>query len=144
MTFMPMRIIGNEINESVTLSIDLKYKQLLIYFSLADTKAIEKPDTAGNVSQYRIKVPLSHLNRFLQTQDRSGCVSHSTILDSPPFYHRRIKDKVTTFSDKNSWREADTWFRQTCIVHNPEQLSSLPAGIQRRNPVVDIGESHGR
>ncbi|KAL4922233.1 RNA dependent RNA polymerase-domain-containing protein [Aspergillus aurantiobrunneus] len=135
-TMMPMRTVGLSTNGSASLVLNLRRKDLLIYFELAI------PNTAGRLAQqeYRLRVPFSQLDRFFQTQNRStGGISHFTFLSSPPIYHRRIRNIENTFIEETSWRESDTWYRQAHIVHNPQGLATLPVSLRRQNPIIDIG-----
>ncbi|RJE21572.1 RNA polymerase [Aspergillus sclerotialis] len=138
-TFMPMRVIGKEADKKFSLTIDLSRKQVLIYFPLANTEAPETPGVASSVNQYRINIPFTLLSKIFQTHDQSGRISHFAVLESPPLYYRRIKNIENTFVEETSWREADSWFRQTSIVHNPEKSSSLPVSLHKANAVIDIG-----
>lgn len=139
---MPMRAVGKEVNQKLSLTIDLNRKSLLIYFPLVNIEAPETPIMANNVNQYRITIPFTLLSKVFQTQDQSGRISHLAVLESPPLYHRHIKNTERTFIEDNSWREADTWYRQTCIEYNTEKSSSLPVSLHKANPVIDIGESY--
>ncbi|KAJ0422162.1 RNA dependent RNA polymerase-domain-containing protein [Aspergillus carlsbadensis] len=132
-TMMPMRTVGSSTNEQAYVVLNLRRKDLLVYFRL--------PILGRQQSQeYRLKVPFSQLDRFFQTQDPStGNISHYTFLSSPPHYHRRINNIESTFIEETSWRESDTWFRQAHIVHNPQEHATLPVSLRKQNPVIDIG-----
>lgn len=137
-TMMPMRTVGSSTNGAVFLLLNLRRKDLYIYFEL------HIPSTArpSSPEEYRLRIPFSQLDRFFQTQNTStGAVSHFTFLSSPPMYQRRIRNIETTFIEEMSWRESDTWFRQAQIVHNPQGLATLPASLRKQNPIIDIGES---
>lgn len=142
-TIMPMRTIGTEGNEEASLIIDLKHKSLQVNFQLP---AIEQwhdpcPTTADAFYQYRLKIPFTQLGQILQTLDNSGCISHLIFLDYPPLYYRHTKNLTfSSFADDNTWREAEAWHRLTSIVHNPEEQSLLPASLQTKSTVIDIGE----
>jgi RNA-dependent RNA polymerase len=134
-TMMPMRTVGLSTNEQASVVLNLRRKDLLVYFKL--------PILGRQQSQeYRLKVPFSQLDRFFQTQDAStGNISHYTFLSSPPHYHRRINNIESTFIEETSWRESDTWFRQAHIVHNPQEHATLPVSLRKQNPVIDIGKA---
>ncbi|KAL4942211.1 hypothetical protein BDV06DRAFT_235547 [Aspergillus oleicola] len=135
-TMMPMRTVGSTTNGNAYLALNLKYKDLLVYFD------VPAPSVGSRLppQEYRLKVPFSQLDKFYQVKDPSNCtISHFTFLSSPPMYHRRIKDIDTTFIEETSWRESDTWFRQTNIVYKPQRLANLPVSLRRQNPIIDIG-----
>ncbi|KAL3436741.1 RNA dependent RNA polymerase-domain-containing protein [Aspergillus tetrazonus] len=133
-TMMPMRTVGSLTTENASLVLDLKYKNLLVYFELRILSS-RRPQ------EYRLKIHFSQLDRFFENKDSStGDISHFTFLGSPPEYHRRIQNTENSFGNKEtSWREWDTWYRQANIVHNPTELAHLPVGLRRLNPILDIG-----
>ncbi|KAL4991514.1 RNA dependent RNA polymerase-domain-containing protein [Aspergillus falconensis] len=133
-TMMPMRTVGSLTAGSASLVLDLRYKNLLVYFELR-ILSIARPQN------YRLKIPFSQLDRFFQTKNPStNDISHFIFLGSPPEYHRRIQNTENSFGNKEtSWREWDTWYRQANIVHNPTELAHLPVGLRRLNPIIDIG-----
>ncbi|KAL2801788.1 RNA dependent RNA polymerase-domain-containing protein [Aspergillus granulosus] len=132
-TMMPMRTVGSPANQQACVVLNLKRKDLLVYFRL--------PILSTKQSQeYRLKVSFSQLGKFFQTQDSStGNISHYTFLSSPPTYHRRINNIESTFLEETTWRESDVWFRQVHIVHNPQEHATLPVSLRRQDPVIDIG-----
>lgn len=72
--------------------------------------------------------------------DASKEISFLIILDSPPVYHRQLENFKLTFQSDTSWREADTWYRQTSIAHNPGFQKSLATNLNRPEQIIDIGE----
>lgn len=140
---LSMRTVGAGLDEQASLVLDLKRRALFVYFQLAISNSKKKPASATDLYQeYRFKIPFPQMARIFQTRDStSGCTSHFTFLESPPLYYRRIKNVSSTFIDDNTWRNSDTWFRQTHIVHSPQTQATLPVGLRKLNPVIDIGKS---
>ncbi|KAL4783051.1 RNA dependent RNA polymerase-domain-containing protein [Aspergillus varians] len=135
-TMMPMRTVGLSTNRNTSLVLNLRRKDLFVYFELPT------PSTVRQLTpqEYRLRVPFSQLDRFFQTQNPStGGISHFTFLSSPPVYHRRIQNIEYTFIEETSWRKSDTWFRQAQIVYNQQELVTLPVSLRRQNPIIDIG-----
>ncbi|KAL4970044.1 RNA dependent RNA polymerase-domain-containing protein [Aspergillus stella-maris] len=135
-TMVPMRTVGSTTSGNAYVALNLKYKELLVYFD------IPTPSAGNQVppQKYRLKVPFSQLEKFYQVKNPSTrSISHFTILSSPPMYHRRITNLDRTFIEETSWKESDAWFRQTNIVHNPDKLADLPISLRRQNPIIDIG-----
>ncbi|KAL4924881.1 RNA dependent RNA polymerase-domain-containing protein [Aspergillus undulatus] len=135
-TMLPMRTVGLAGNGSACLVLNLKYKDLLVYFE------VSTPSVGHRLppQEYRLKVPFSQLDRIYQVKEPSTrAISHFTFLGSPPMYHRRIKSIENTFTEQTSWQESDTWFRQVNIVYNPQELAKLPVSLRRQNPIIDIG-----
>lgn len=143
-TYLPLRTVGNgaDINERARLVVDLKWRSLQVFFQLPIFNPKYKSSDPTDIYQhYRVKIPFTQLTRIFQSREsESGCVSHLTCLDSPPMYHRRIKDIRPTFIDDSNWKDVDTWFRQTYVVHNQQELSTLPVSLRKLKPVIDIGE----
>ncbi|KAH1780249.1 hypothetical protein KXW56_004375 [Aspergillus fumigatus] len=140
-SMLPMRTVGNERNERAFLVIDLKRRDLSVHFQLPSFKNKPKSASTGETyNQYRLSIPFVRLVKIYQTRDpKSGKVSHLTFLGSPAIYHQRIQETWVTFNDDMSWRESDSWYRQTSVVHNPDELSTLPVSLNRSRPVIDIG-----
>ena len=142
-TMLPMRSVGSGDNERAILVLNLKQKALLVYFQLPIFTPGYKPTPACGVFQeYRLKIPFVQFSQIFQMRDTvTGNISHFTVLGSPPLYHRRINNIDVTHSDEsNTWRESETWYRQTYIVRNALELSSLPIGLKKAKAVIDIGE----
>lgn len=140
---LPMRTVGNETNEQAFLVIDLKRRDFFVHFQLPIFNNKQKSASTGETyNHYRLRIPFVQLVKMYQMQDpNSSKVSHLTFLDSPAIYHRRIQETWVTFTDDLSWRESDTWYRQTSVVYNPDELSTLPVSLKRSKPVIDIGTS---
>ncbi|KAL3471302.1 RNA dependent RNA polymerase-domain-containing protein [Aspergillus californicus] len=134
-TMRPMCTVNNP-KEPAFLILNLRRKDLLVYFQLPIAS------TRGWLpsQEYRLRIPFSQLDRFFQTRNpATGYISHFTILNSPPIYHRRLQNIENTFVEETSWRESDTWFRQTHIARNPQELATLPVSLRRQSPIIDIG-----
>lgn len=139
-SIVPMHTVGTGIDKHPFLVVDLKRRVLQVYFQLAIHNPRQNQTTAAVYHDYRLTITFTQMTKIFQTSDPvSKTVSHLTFLDAPPVYHRRIKNIASTFTDENSWREGDTWFRQTDIVHRPEELAALPIGLRKFKPLVDIG-----
>ncbi|EAW09273.1 putative RNA-directed RNA polymerase (Sad-1) [Aspergillus clavatus NRRL 1] len=140
-TMLPMRTVGGGMDEHVHAVLDLKRRDMFIFFQLPIFNARRRlAPTNESYNQYRLRLPFVQLAKLHQMQDaQSGMISHLTFLDSPAIYHRRIQETRATFTDDISWRDSDSWYRQTSVVHNPGELSVLPVSLKRLKPVVDIG-----
>ena len=140
---LPMRTVGAGFGEQAFLVLDLNRRALFVHFQLAISNSKQKPTSTTDLYQeYRLKIPFPQMTRIFQTRDStSGCMSHFMFLESPSLYDRRIKNVPSTFIDDNTWRDSDTWFRQTHIVHNPQAQATLPVGLRKLNPIIDIGNS---
>ncbi|GKZ81065.1 hypothetical protein AnigIFM56816_005576 [Aspergillus niger] len=142
-TLLPMRTIEAGPLGKPFLLLNLKLRELHVFFQLQILSSGNKststsaPDTWHN---YRLRIPLRQLGKIFQSCNiTTGVISHLTVLDSPPMYHRRISDINATFHEPGSWRDSDCWYRQTHIVHNPLSLSTLPVSLPRQKPLIDIG-----
>jgi RNA-dependent RNA polymerase len=122
--------------------LDLKRRELAVFFQLAVYNRHRPPkDDKDYFHDYRLRVPFAQLSRIYQTWNPAiSCHSHYIVLETPPIYHRRLKDLTSTFSESDaSWRDADTWYRQTDIVHVPEELAGLAIGLRKHKPIINIG-----
>lgn len=137
---LPLRTLDSPIAEKYVV-LDLKRRMFFIYFPIQVLASRYSQATPIQLfHQYRIQVPFSQLVSMLQWTDRdTDCRCHFTYLDTPPIYHRRITDISRTFYDDSNWRESDTWFRQTDINNARQELATLPVGLRKSNPIIDIG-----
>ncbi|PLB39242.1 RdRP-domain-containing protein [Aspergillus candidus] len=139
-TMLPMRTVGLGADEHPFLLFDLKARAMMVYFQLPILFNPKSKLQAGDkYNQYRLKIPLVQLTRILQSGDPASKISHLLVLDSPPLYFRRATDIPNTFVDDNSWRDSDSWYRQTNIVHNPLELAGVPTSLRKLKPMIDIG-----
>ncbi|KAJ9361854.1 hypothetical protein DTO280E4_3687 [Paecilomyces variotii] len=139
---LPMRTVGAGSQEHASLIVDVRRRAITVSFQLPIFNARQKDLSNGRLHDYRLKIPFSQLTRISQIQDSpSDPISHAFTLDTPPVYHRKIRNIGSSFVDAdNSWRDADTWYRQTDIVRTPEELAPLPVCLRKAKPLIDIGK----
>lgn len=142
-TMLPMRTVGSKQNERARVVLDLKRREMAVFFQLPiiNSNSSLNPSLTGHPQNYRVRVHFSQLSRIFETWDsESECISHAFSLETPPVYHRRIGDISSTFAESDTtWRDADTWYRQTDIVHVPEGLAKLPISLRKPRPLINIG-----
>ncbi|KAJ5510324.1 RNA-dependent RNA polymerase eukaryotic-type [Penicillium expansum] len=44
-----------------------------------------------------------------------------------------------TLTEPLSWREEDSWYRQTAVTHNPNSLKTLPTNLKKTGHIIDLG-----
>lgn len=139
---LPMRTVGAGSLERTSLILDVRRRAITVNFQLPIFNARQKDLSNGRLHDYRLKIPFAQLTRIFHIQDSSSdLISHAFTLDTPPIYHRKIRNIGSSFVDAdNSWRDADTWYRQTDIVHTPEELAPLPVSLRKAKPLIDIGK----
>ncbi|KUL85278.1 hypothetical protein ZTR_07957 [Talaromyces verruculosus] len=136
-----MRHLQKTPDEHPRLTVDLKQRQLLVFFHTS----IQSTNRVSAMTHYRLKVPfaqLSTLYQRIESDDSSDSVSHILRFESPPLYHRHLYNVESSFSgldSKNGWRSMDCWYRQTDIVHRHGNWGILPISLRKRNPIIDIG-----
>ncbi|CAI7578194.1 unnamed protein product [Penicillium glandicola] len=117
--------------------VDVMRKCLFLYFKVG----IRGSDTA-DVTQhdYRVKITFLQLSQIYQRYDRSKREQSLLIfLDSAAIWHRKSNDIRSTLTEPLSWREEDSWYRQTSVTHNPNLLKSLPTNLKKSGHVIDLG-----
>ncbi|PYH44920.1 RNA dependent RNA polymerase [Aspergillus saccharolyticus JOP 1030-1] len=140
-TFSPMRTIEDSVDGGLRIVLDVKARVILVQFRIQIFDSTnERASVRDTYKNYQIRIPFAHLNEIAQVPIAdTQSVAHLAILESPPIYQRRIEDIRSTFMEDNHWRDADTWYRQTQIVHQPRRLSGLPVSLQRKRSVIDLG-----
>ncbi|KAJ5970641.1 uncharacterized protein N7479_000559 [Penicillium vulpinum] len=117
--------------------VDVMRKCLLLYFKVG----IRGSDTA-DVTQhdYRVKITFLQLTQIYQQQDKDTRQrSFLIVLDSAAIWHRKAKDIRSTLTEPLSWREEDSWYRQTSVTHNPNSLKNLPTNLKKSGHIIDLG-----
>jgi RNA-dependent RNA polymerase len=138
-----LRTVIKGVKEFPCLVLDLKKMELVIFFQIAIINHRKPAGPPGDFfHDYRLKIQLSQLKKIIQVQNvAENSTSHIIVLNIPPIYHRRLKEIASTFTEpKNSWRDADTWFRQTDIVAMTNDLALRPISLRKRAALVNIGE----
>ncbi|CAG7971093.1 unnamed protein product [Penicillium nalgiovense] len=117
--------------------VDVMRKCLFLYFRVG----IRGSDTADvNQHDYRVKITFLQLTQIYQQYDKATR-EHSflIVLDSAAIWHRKAKDIQSTLTEPLSWREEDSWYRQTSVTHNPNSLKTLPANLKKTGHIIDLG-----
>lgn len=143
-TFLTLKSIGHGLTEPLRLVLDLQQRELTIYFEAVVSnhrQPFPEDSKKTNVHNYRLRVSLAQIKRMYEIRNQStNSISHIFVLDSPPAYHRRLKNLRTTFSGSDtSWKDANAWYRQTDIVHNPTDLARLPTSLKKHTPIINLG-----
>ncbi|KAJ6178906.1 hypothetical protein N7519_009367 [Penicillium mononematosum] len=117
--------------------VDVMRKCLFLYFRVG----IRGSDTADvNHHDYRVKITFLQLTQIYQQYDKATR-EHSflIVLDSAAIWHRKAKDIQSTLTEPLSWREEDSWYRQTSVTHNPNSLKTLPTNLKKAGHIIDLG-----
>jgi RNA-dependent RNA polymerase len=120
--------------------INLRERALFVYFQ--STVRLSSNERV-KVTQpfFRLRVPLFRLTRIWKMQNEASKeVSFLIVLDSPPVYHRQLENFKLTFQSDTSWRETDTWYRQTSIAHNTGFQKYVATNLNRPEQIINIGE----
>ena len=126
-----------------SLLIDVPLRALFFNFQASVHDA---PSAEGKVSKskslFRQKIAFHQLGDIWETYSSTAReLSFLVILDSPAIFHRRLKDITKTFSGDRSWREPDTWWRQTELAHDPGLQKGLPTNLCKKGQMLDLGKS---
>lgn len=127
--------------DALSFMINLRERAIFVFFQ----SSIRLPTSErGNFTKalFRLKLPLFRLTQIWKRQnDTSKEISYLIVLDSPAVYHRQLSNFKLAFQSETSWREADTWYRQTSITYDPWSQRKLTTHLHRTGQIVDIGES---
>lgn len=124
--------------------INLRERALFLYFQSTVKSSSNEGGQPGKETKpfFRLKVPLFRLTRIWKLQNEASKVSFLIILDSPPVYHRQLEDFKLTFQSDTTWRETDTWYRQTTIAHETGFEKYMATNLSRPEQIINIGELH--
>ncbi|KAI3131609.1 hypothetical protein CBS147326_5572 [Penicillium roqueforti] len=118
--------------------VDVMRKCLFLYFKVG----IRGSETAADVIQhdYRVKITFLQLSQIYQQYDKATR-EHSfvIVLGSAAIWHRKAKEIQSTLTEPLSWREEDSWYRQTSVTHNPNLLKNLPTNLKKTGHIIDLG-----
>jgi RNA-dependent RNA polymerase len=143
-TMFVLRSIRDGLHQVPRIVINLERREIAIFFQLGIFNRQQKTTTVEDTFQnHRLKLPLGQLKRIFQTRTNSSGASLSHIINTgtPPVYHRRSQNIGSTFGSDNTWRDSDTWFRQTDIVHVQENLVQLPISLRKYASIINIGKT---
>ncbi|KAK2834856.1 hypothetical protein FQN49_006848, partial [Arthroderma sp. PD_2] len=138
-SMLTMRTITANFQDHTRFVADLFRREINIFFQMTKLESRSSVTAPPIIQKYRIRIPFVHLSRIQRISDGEE-VSFIISLDSPPSYHRKLQDIESTFSEtENMWRADDTWYRQTDIVHNPQDLVHAKTSLRKAHPVINIG-----
>lgn len=127
------------LNDSPSFVVNVKERAVYLYFQ-EDIRLSTNAEVKDPLSSFRLKLPFYQLTRVWEMHDEASQeLSFLIILDSPVVCHRKMQNIKGTFQGESSWRESDTWHRQTAIVHNPWLQLALTTNLRRSGQIVDIG-----
>ncbi|EEP75602.1 conserved hypothetical protein [Uncinocarpus reesii 1704] len=135
---LSLRTVDSNRMGQIRFVVDLSRREIIVYFqlSLFDPRPLSR---APLVYSYRFRIPFVHLSRILRPKS-AGNPSLVIVLDSPPIYHRKLNDLTVTFSDTGStWREFDSWFRQTDIPYSQHEAAQASLSLRKTNSLINIG-----
>lgn len=134
-----MRSFDREAN--VFLTVNVKMRAFIVHFQIRMFRSGVNPKDA-EIAKFRFKIPFHQLGRIWESTDTfTKDLSFLIFLDTPPVFHRQVKDIEATFDDSETmWREGDTWIRQTTIVHGHGRIVA-PISLRRRGQFVDLGNN---
>ncbi|RKF84169.1 RNA-dependent RNA polymerase 1 [Golovinomyces cichoracearum] len=137
------------VNESITLSLDLRRYQVTVNFSFRfrdprhDGKKLDSKTEIGTydrVNKYMFQIPFSQLKSIQRKEHDSTTDLLVISLDYPPRFFRKREDSRVGHSTENlRWEEFDTWFRQTDIMYDPYPLHRQKVALHKETPDIDIG-----
>ncbi|KAJ5428334.1 RNA-dependent RNA polymerase eukaryotic-type [Penicillium cf. griseofulvum] len=117
--------------------IDVMRKCLLLYFKVG-IRGSETTDVTQH--DYRVKITFLQLSQIYQQCDKATRQqSFLIVLDSAAIWHRKARDIPSTVTEPLSWREEDSWYRQTSVTHNPNSLKTLPTNLKKLGHIIDLG-----
>lgn len=133
----------------VRLRINVQERALYICFNeelpALNSSKIDAPLINPQIS-FRLKIPFGQLNDVWEVHNNLGLhglkpeLSFIIILDHPGIYHRKLSDIIATFTESLTWKEADTWIRQTGLNGDASREIHTPTNLQTAGDIMDIGE----
>jgi RNA-dependent RNA polymerase len=117
--------------------VNVKLKCLFLYFKVG-IRGSEKPDLTQH--DYRLKITFLQLSDIFENTDELKQTSLFIILDSAVICHRMVNNVPISITEPRSWREEDTWYRQTSVAHNPSFLNNVTTNLKKSGQVIDLGE----
>lgn len=104
------------------------------------TGAEETSSLLERTDHFRFRIPLVDLHCIHEIENDAGGFSLLISQAMPPNFWRMIGDITKTFQPRErSWNEWDTWFRQTDIVYDRDELKTSPIALRKPDPIIDLG-----
>ncbi|KAJ5116217.1 RNA-directed RNA polymerase (Sad-1) [Penicillium angulare] len=138
-SFAPLH--GFKDSKSLNAVIDVKQRSLFIYFDLV-VRTSQNPmlKAEETPSLYRARLKFFDVSRIWETLDQETKKRSLTIvLKSPALFYRQVTDFQPTFKSDDCWRSADTWYRQTAIIHHPLRQANISTNLRKSGHIIDLG-----
>lgn len=106
--------------------VSLQSKCLFLYFKVGIRGS--GPARADLIQHdYRLKITFLQLSEVFKTfDDATQQTSLLIVLDDSVICHRKVKNPHITFNEARTWRDEDSWYRQTTVTHSPSSQKMLP------------------
>ncbi|KAJ5288851.1 hypothetical protein N7478_001881 [Penicillium angulare] len=128
-------------SDSLKAVIDVKQRSMFIYFKLVVKTSQNPADNAQEKpSFYRARLKFFDISRIWEIFDQiTNNRSLAIVLKSPALFYRQVTNFEPTFKSDISWRNTDTWYRQTAIVHHPLRQAKLTTNLRKSGHIIDLG-----
>jgi RNA-dependent RNA polymerase len=137
---MLMKSINALTDTEVKLLLDLIKRELVIVFPLVLPS--NPHQRSSDHKLFKVRISLDKLKQIYV--EKIGTVHQSLVipLDCPPEVYLQTRDIKSTHDDgERSWREWQTWFRQTDVVEDREQSGGEPTRFRKEKSIIDIGRT---
>ncbi|ORY60531.1 RNA dependent RNA polymerase-domain-containing protein [Pseudomassariella vexata] len=123
------------------MTLDLKYKQLIVRFPCAipDPRQ-QEPIAQTKTSEYRMRIQFGHLDKVYRVNiDQTQWALVIPLKSPPAFFRRRRKIEDSHSTVNNRWVENDAWQRTDEIVYHSDLTKDDPVGIKRSHQFINVG-----
>ncbi|KAI9888212.1 MAG: hypothetical protein M1814_001088 [Vezdaea aestivalis] len=131
------------VGQTVTIALKLGRRRVLdVQFALAfKADESEQAHTKENCSdKYRLQIPLLELTKVVRVDDYSSSISLIMTLSNPPCFYRQLQDVSPSHNvQTRRWLAWDSWYRQTDVVFDPQDLKNDPISLRKPRAIIDLG-----
>jgi len=147
-TMMCMTTICRSKKAGISFQQNMKYCEINTKFQLRirDQRKRQGDELIKGFGKYnrddsfRFSLPFSQLRNVRQVFAPDSKLVLLISVENPPKYFKKLDILQFDNDNRRVWYENDSWYRQTDIVYDPQQLKSVPLAFKKRTqPILDIG-----
>ena len=146
-TMLELCTVFPSTEHQIQFRVDLFRKAIVVEFMLEIRDPRYASSNAGNThlgrhnreEQFKFQIPFSQIKVINQVDSPSDNLDLLLSLETPPKFFRKVDPQGTHGESSKSWKDIDSWYRQTDVFYSRKSLK-LPLTLRKPRPVIDLGK----
>jgi RNA-dependent RNA polymerase len=132
------RSVQSSPDSEICLRLNLKLREMVLFFPL-----LLRSSNGDKIRSYKFPMALDERLKIVRITSEDKSVSYVFHLSRPPWYTRKLEQTIgqSHITDARSWREEDSWTRQTDIVDHKDHFTLVdqtPVGLRKNLNSINI------